>query len=119
VWRHRHHDVHLDSMPLKDCMEDTAQAVGISSILLSELAMCGIPVASLQWPGSDPSYYCLPFKNFEIAILQSSPELASWLTQTCGTTSAPLVDDVHRDAISKITTLITDLASQASDARNA
>ena len=79
VWKWRDQGVELDAMPLAPCIANTARAVGISSMLLTEMAACGVPTASLQWPGADGSYYCLPFEEYRIARLDSVEALERWL----------------------------------------
>jgi len=103
AWRMREQAVELDTMPLAQCIADTARAVGISSMLLSEMAMCGVPTASLQWPGTDPTYYCLPFEEFGIARLGSVATLERWLTASAGGEATRVRSGVHACAIERIT----------------
>jgi hypothetical protein len=119
AWRMREQAVKLDTMPLAQCIADTARAVGISSMLLSEMAMCGVPTASLQWPGTDPAYYCLPFEEFGIARLSSVETLERWLTGPGGG-AAPVRADVHACAIERITARLVggpDASSRVTSAR--
>lgn len=105
AWRLKEQDVQLDAMPLEQCIADTALALGISSILLSEMAVCGVPTASLQWPDTEPSYYCLPFSEFSIAILHSPAELGTWLLASNGKSVPRSPGHLHKDAIARITEL--------------
>jgi hypothetical protein len=113
AWRLRHHDVELDVMPLAPCIADTACAVGISSMLLSEMAMCGVPTASLQWPGTDKAYYCLPFDQFGIARLESADALRRWLEATPVAMAGVLDAGTHADAIQRITARLIGNRSRA------
>jgi len=110
AWRLRDRGVELDAMPLAQCIADTTRAVGISSILLSEMAICGVPTASLQWPGSDSSYYCLPFEQFQIATLQSTDELRAWLLADHDNPVRRVLGHSHRDAIARISRLLVQTA---------
>ena len=79
------------------------RAVGISSMLLSEMAACGVPSASLQWPGTDPAYYCLPFEDFGIARLHSVEALERWLAAAPGAGAPGIRSSVHASSIERIT----------------
>jgi len=79
VYAYRKKGVHLDEEPSWACHLSTRMAVGVSSMMLIELALVGVPVASFKLYGSDESYYCLPEKEFGIAVLRSEQELKSWL----------------------------------------
>jgi hypothetical protein len=103
AWRMREQAVELDTMPLAQCIADTARAVGISSMLLSEMAICGVPTASLQWPGTDPGYYCLPFEEFGIVRLSSVETLERWLTAGAEGGATRTRAGVHAGAIERIT----------------
>jgi hypothetical protein len=103
VWKWRDQGVELDAMPLTPCIADTARAVGISSMLLSEMAACGVPAASLQWPGVDPAYFCLPFEDFGIARLRSVEALERWLAASPGDGAAGVRSDRHAGSIERIT----------------
>jgi hypothetical protein len=74
-------DVRLDDMPLEAAIPDTARAVGISSMLLTEMRLCGVTVASLQPKNADLSYYCLPFESLGITRVADTSELAAWFVQ--------------------------------------
>jgi hypothetical protein len=102
AWRLRDQGVELDTMPFTPCIADTARAVGISSMLLSEMAACGVPCASLQWPGTDPAYYCLPFEDLGIVRLSSIEALERWLASHPGDGAAK-IRAVHASAIERIT----------------
>lgn len=102
TWRHRHHGVALDAEPLDECMVSTGLAVGISSIVLVEMAICGIPTASIQLQGVDQDYYCLPFQEFSIARIASRDALMSWLVRDAERSHPPLALH-HRDAVGRIT----------------
>jgi len=108
AWRLREQAVELDTMPLAPCIADTARAVGISSMLLSEMAVCGVPTASLQWPGTDPAYYCLPFEEFGIARLSSVEALERWLAARAGGGAARVRAGVHASAIDRITACLVE-----------
>jgi hypothetical protein len=80
IWRHRNRNVEIDTYPLTECIANTGLAVGISSIVLIEMALCGVPTASIQLKSADPNYYCLPFDRYGIARITSSELLMSWLS---------------------------------------
>jgi|GEM_PF-2341114 len=72
--------VRLDDEPSWACALSTRMAIGISSMMLIEFAMAGIPVASIQPPGADESYFCLHESDFGISIVRNVDELAAWLS---------------------------------------
>lgn len=110
AWRHRHHDVELDVEPLDECMASTGLALGISSIILAEMAMSGIPTASIQLQGADPDYYCLPFHEFGIARIASREALLSWLVSDAERSQPPLAEH-HERAVERITASVLDRSS--------
>jgi hypothetical protein len=103
VWKWRDQGVELDAMPLTPCIADTARAVGISSMLLAEMAACGVPSASLQWPEADRSYYCLPFEDFGIARLHSVEALERWLVASQGAGVPEIRSGAHASSVEGIT----------------
>jgi hypothetical protein len=110
VWKWRDQGVELDAMPLTPCIADTARAVGISSMLLAEMAACGVPSASLQWPGTDRSYYCLPFEDFGIARLHSVEALERWLAAAPVDRPPGARPSRHASSIERITARLLDEA---------
>ena len=108
VWKWRDQGVELDAMPLTPCIADTSRAVGISSMLLAEMAACGVPSASLQWPGADRSYYCLPFEDYGIERLHSVEALERWLA--AGPVDSPpgIRASRHDSSIERITARLLD-----------
>lgn len=111
AWRHRHHAVELDVEPLDVCMVTTGLALGISSMVLLEMALCGMPTASLQLSGADLNYYCLPFEDFGIARIRASEELVDWLTRRRSSGVLPRND--HRGAIERIAESLLHRAASA------
>ncbi len=109
VWRHRQDGVELDVVPLEVCLTDTWAAFGISSVLLVEMAMAGIPVASFQPVGADPAYYCLPFDEFGIFRLGDAPGIATWL-ETVARFVAPR-ETVPGDSVERVRAAILDTAA--------
>ncbi len=109
AWRHRHHAVELDIEPMDVCMLTTGTAIGISSVVLLEMALCGIPAASLQLPDADPTYYCLPFVDFGISRIREPAGLVHWLTSHDDSKGPKLVDG-HHDAINRIAVSVLRLA---------
>src|SRR5687767_4643144 len=81
-------------------------AVGISSMMLMELAIAGVPVASFHPEGADEAYYCLPEKEFQIARLRSARDVEAWI----GAPEPPRVSAEfiarHAPAIARITDLV-------------
>jgi len=102
--------VSLDTLPVEEAVADTRLAVGISSIMLAELRMCGVPVASLQPPMADRSYFCLPFEDLGISRVSSEQALAQWLASPA---DSPLLatSAVHAAAIETATRLLLDFVS--------
>ncbi len=109
IFARREMGVMFETLPIDEAIADTAMAVGISSILLTEMRMCGVPTASLQPAGVDPAYYCLPYRAMNIECLPTRESLAIWLR-------APKMEetlaayDVHVDAPVRITNRIFELA---------
>jgi hypothetical protein len=98
----RDQDVHIETLPLDEAVKQTRMAVGISSILLAELRMCGIAVASVQPDSASAEYYCLPFEELGIARVASVEGLASWLS-TPGPMAPPPAARLHLDAVAAAT----------------
>jgi len=109
VWRNRDQGVEFDVAPLEECVEDTWAAVGISSILLTELAMGGVPVASFQPKAADPGYFCLPFAEFGIARLADGAAFQAWLSSVDSGIPAA-ASAKHRGAVERITRRLLDVA---------
>lgn len=102
--------VRLDTLPLEEAIADTRYAVGISSILLTEMRMCGVPAASVQPPGSDPSYYCLPFEDLGIARLADAEAVSRWLLEP-GAIDAPASAMLHFAAHTKATGRVLEMVA--------
>lgn len=113
-WAHARRDdgVEMETLPADAAMTDTRVAVGISSILLAEMRMCGIPTASLQLPGADPSYFCLPFEELGIARITEGAALARWLAAP-GDGAPPAAAGVHLGAVEAATLSLLKLAGRA------
>ena len=93
----------VERCTLTELYRRTSRAIGVSSILLTQLALRGVPVASVQLPGSDPNYYCLPFEDFGIVRLTSDAEIRHFLS---GDSSPPKLSATllaHRGARGRIT----------------
>lgn len=108
VFSRRNQGVALETLPIDEAIPDTARAVGISSILLTEMRMCGVPVASLQPRDADLSYYCLPFESLGIARIADASELASWLAALADN-GLPADMAIHLNATAHATHLLTSL----------
>lgn len=108
IYARRDSGVALESLPIEAAILDTARAVGISSILLTEMRMCGVPVASLQPIDADLSYYCLPFESLGIARISDAESLAAWLTTPIDN-SPPQAAAVHVNAVANATRLVRQL----------
>jgi hypothetical protein len=102
--------VSLDTLPMEEAVADTRLAVGISSIMLAELRMCGVPVASLQPPSADRSYFCLPFENLGISRVAGVEQLARWLSSPAES-SLLETSAVHVSAIETATRVLLDFVS--------
>ena len=110
-WVHTHRDlgVELETLPIDEALKDTRMAVGLTSILLAEMRMCGIPVASIQLPRTDRTYFCLPFEELGIKRLESTSDITLWLHEP-GPDTLPAPAAVHLGAIEAATTAILKLA---------
>jgi hypothetical protein len=100
--------VSVDTLPLEHAIDDTAMAVGISSILLAEMRICGVLTASFQPTTADPQYFCLPFEDFGIARVCDRAALAVWLSAP-GDPGAPSAAALHAGAIDRATQNVFDL----------
>jgi hypothetical protein len=101
IWRNRNQGVFLDTDPHDVCILNTYVAVGISSMLLTEMSICGIPCASLQLPGADPNYFCLPMEELGICRLRNDAEITTWLQAP----PVPTEDltHAHEGAVNRVT----------------
>jgi hypothetical protein len=108
VYARRHEGVFLETLPLEPAIADTKLAVGINSILLTELRMCGVPVASIQ-PRNAGTYHCLPFDDLGIARVADTESLAGWLAAP-GDGTPPKTAQVHLHAVETATNLALGLA---------
>lgn len=68
----------LDVLPYDECLEDTWRAVGLSSMMLLEMSLAGVPSASFRPAGSVLDYFCLPFEDFGVATLDADV-IGHWL----------------------------------------
>jgi len=82
-------------------------------MLLAEMAACGVPSACLQWPGTDPTYYCLPFEDFGIARLRSVEALESWLVADPVDSPPGIRSSLHATSIERITARVLDEAERS------
>lgn len=96
----------LDNEPSWACPLSTKAAIGLSSMMLIELAIAGIPVASFQLPGSDSSYYCLQEEEFGIAVINDAKELKNWVTAPPPPQISQGFVQQHMNAIQRISDLI-------------
>jgi hypothetical protein len=106
AYNHREQNVRIDDEPSWACHLTTKMAIGMSSMMLIELAIAGVPVASFQPPGSDKSYYCLQESEFGISIVEDAKGLAQWLASPPEPRVSPQFLSRHRNAIEQITDLI-------------
>ena len=106
--------VRLDDMPLEAAIPDTARAVGISSMLLTEMRLCGVTVASMQPRNADLSYYCLPFEALGIARIADATELGAWFAKTFEATPASTAV-AHVDSVTVAARLIRQMARPVTD----
>lgn len=112
-WRrfaHKYLDwgVKLDTEPSWMCPVTTKAAIGLSSMMLIELALAGIPVASYQPWGSDSSYFCLPEVEFGISVIGNDQELAAWLRNFVPPHVEPAFVEWHKCAIDRISELVSE-----------
>lgn len=98
----RKQGVVLETLPFEEAIADTQFAVGINSMLLSEMRMSGIAAASVQPVGADRSYYCLPFTALGIAEVSNADDLARWFAAPAKAV-APEVLDAHLRAVDTAT----------------
>jgi aminopeptidase-like protein len=104
--KHRARNVRLDEEPSWACHLSTKMAIGLSSMMLIELAMAGVPVASFQPVGSDKAYYCLQEEEFGIRVVENGAELAQWLKAPTMPAVSPSFIARHEGAIEHIAGLI-------------
>jgi hypothetical protein len=104
-------DVRLDDMPLEAAIPDTARAVGLSSMLLMEMRLRGVTVASMQPRGVDLNYYCLPFEELDIVRIGSRATLVEWLRgePVCGPVKTQAL---HLGASDRAASLLTEMVRQ-------
>ncbi len=113
IYARRHLGVRLDDLPIEAAIPDTTRAVGISSILLTEMRMCGVAVASLQPDDADLSYYCLPFDELGIARITHGAALAAWLDSASERDgAAPKAASIHLDSVTTAKRLIVESVLQ-------
>ena len=110
IFARRDRGVTLETLPVDEAIADTQVAVGISSILLTEMRMCGVPAASLQPPTADANYFCLPFDSMGIVRIETRQALAQWLLAP-GDGRVPEAATLHVDAMSKATNRVVELAA--------
>ncbi len=103
VFANRAQDVRLDADPSWVCPETTRMAVGLSSMMLIELAIAGVPAASFRPAGANPSYFCLNESEFGIAVIRDEVGLADWIAAPEAPKVARSVRAAHGDAIDRIT----------------
>ena len=65
----------LDEVPIEKVLEDSFIAVGLSSMVLIETAICGIPTFSYQVDMPYENYFYLPFEDYGIKRLCSHEDL--------------------------------------------
>ena len=111
AWRrfaaaHRTKGVRLDDEPSWSCHRSTAMAVGISSMMLIELAIAGVPVASFHPEGADDAYYCLPEKEFQIARLRSARDVEAWVRAPEPPRVTQEFIALHEPAVARITDVV-------------
>lgn len=110
VYARRHHGASMETLPIEAAISDTARAVGVSSILLTEMRMCGVPVASIQPKEADPLYYCLPFEALGITRVRGKDDLAAWLSSPVDGTP-PAAAAIHLNATDNAARLLIELAA--------
>lgn len=110
-WARRHDGISIDTLPFDEAVADTALAVGISSIMLAQLSLSGVPTASLQPPSAKNSYLCLPFDELAITRVGSRSQLAAWCRDPRKPLS-PAYAELHMSAIEKATARLFDTATQ-------
>ena len=105
-YEYRAKNVRLDDEPSWACHRTTKMALGLSSMMLIEFAIAGIPVASFQPAGCDKSYFCLQEGEFGITILESKGDLKRWLTAPQPPQVSQAFIARHAGAIEEISTAI-------------
>ena len=108
--------VTIETLPAEEAIKDTRLAVGISSILLAELRMCGIPTASLQPREADRNYYCLPFEELGIERIPDGDALCNWIAAP-GDGAPPAAAAVHIAAVATATRSLLQLAERLEPSR--
>jgi len=108
AYSYRDANVRIDDEPSWACHFSTQMAIGMSSMMLIELAIAGVPVASFQPPGSDKSYYCLNESEFGIQVIEDVAGLADWLAAPQMPRVTPGFATLHRDSILRVTEFVRD-----------
>jgi len=111
AWEYREQNVELDVRPMSACLQDTHQAVGISSMLLLEMRLRRIPAAYIHPDGSDPAYFCLPFEDFQIRALRTGEQLVQWLKNPTDGMAAR-INPPHKTAVSNATESLLKLVNR-------
>jgi hypothetical protein len=65
----------IDDVPIGQVLEDSFIAVGLSSMVLVETAVCGIPTFSYQIDMAYENYFYLPFETYGIKRLRCHEDL--------------------------------------------
>lgn len=108
VYDYRNRNVRLDDEPSWRCYSSTSMGMGMSSMMLIELAIAGVPVASFQPPFADRAFFCLNEEEFGIQIVSNPDGFDNWLQAP----RAPRISDAfarrHLGAIDHLTALVRD-----------
>lgn len=106
AYKYRDRDVALDLEPSWMCPVTTRAAIGLSSMMLIELALAGVPVASFQPTDADSSYFCLPEQEFGISVVSNGSELKDWMANISPPSVDPSFVAWHKPAIERITEML-------------
>src|SRR5262249_23505122 len=113
----RSQGVSLETLPMEEAVASTRLAVGISSIMLAELRMWGVAVASLQPATANRAYYCLPFED--LGITRLADERAPAQCPASPVCRLPIqTPRIHMTAIETATRLLLELVADPSPVLN-
>jgi len=106
AYSRRADNVRIDDEPSWACHFSTKMAIGMSSMMLIELAIAGVPVASFQPKKADKSYYCLREAEFGIQVIEDVAELANWIVNPQAPRVSLQFAALHQNSIAQITDIV-------------
>jgi hypothetical protein len=114
-WSYSRRDlgITLDQLPLEAAITDTSHAIGLSSMLLAEMAISGVRVASIQLPPAQREYFCLPFVELGITVLDTAEKVPDWV-ESAAANKPPRSAIFHGGAIDRATKVLIKFVNPSS-----